>query len=75
MTFSKVAVDYGKETEADEQGNYKCVITIGIKSSSDLIPQFSKDIIVESKNSQTGYEVDASREKAIEDFINELNAK
>jgi len=73
MTFQKVAVDYGKETEADEQGNYSCIITIGVKPSNDLIPPFSKDIIVESNNSQTGFEVDAQREKAVEDFIKELN--
>lgn len=73
MTFEKTAVDYGKETETDEKGNYSCNITIGIKPSSDLIPPFSKDIIVESNNSQTGYEVDAAREKAIEEFIKELN--
>jgi hypothetical protein len=73
MTFQKVAVNYGQETEADEQGNYSCTITIGIKSSSDLIPPFSKDIVFESSNSQTGYEVDAAREKAIKDFIEALN--
>jgi hypothetical protein len=73
MTFQKVAVDYGKETEADEQGNYSCIITIGIKPSSELIPPFSKDIIVESNNVQTGYDVDTQRLKAVEDFIKELN--
>jgi hypothetical protein len=73
MKFEKTAVDYGKETEADEQGNYSCIITIGIKPSSDLIPTFSKDIVIESNNSQTGFEVDAQRKKAVEDFIKELN--
>lgn len=73
MTFEKTAVNYGKETEADEKGNYNCIITIGIVPSSDLIPPFSKDIEVESNNSMTGYEVDEQREKAIEDFIKELN--
>ena len=73
MTFSKIAVDYGKETDADEQGNYSCIITIGIKPSSELIPPFSKDIIVQSNNSQTGFEVDTQRLKAVEDFIKELN--
>jgi len=73
MKFSKVAVDYGKETEADEQGNYSCTITIGIKSSSELIPPFSKDIIVESNNSQTGYEVDMQRKAEIESYISNIN--
>jgi hypothetical protein len=73
MTFEKVAVNYGQETEADEQGNYTCIITIGIKPSSNLIPPFSKDIIDVSNNSMTGFEVDAQREKAVEDFIKELN--
>ena len=44
MTFEKTAVNYGKETEVDEKGNYNCIITIGIVPSSDLIPPFSKDI-------------------------------
>lgn len=73
MTFQKVAVDYGKETEADEQGNYTCIITIGIKPSNDLIPPFSKDIVDVCNNSMTGFEVDTQRLKAVEDFINELN--
>jgi len=73
MTFSKVAVDYGKETEADEQGNYSCIITIGIKPSSELIPPFSKDIIVQSNNSQTGYEVDMQRKAEIEAYISNIN--
>ena len=73
MTFQKVAVDYGKETEADEQGNYTCIITIGIKPSSDLIPPFSKDIVDVCNNSMTGYQVDEQREKAIEAFIEVLN--
>jgi hypothetical protein len=73
MTFSKISVDYGKETEADEQGNYSCIITIGIKPSSELIPPFSKDIIVQSNNSQTGYEVDMQRKAEIEAYISNIN--
>lgn len=74
MTFSKTAVDYGKETEADEKGNYNCIITIGIVPSSDLIPPFSKDIVVESNNSMTGFEVDEQRQKEIDEFMNKLNS-
>jgi hypothetical protein len=73
MTFEKTGVGYGSETEADDKGNYSMTITIGVKPSSDLIPPFSKDIVVESNNSMTGYEVDTQRDKAIEDFINQLN--
>ena len=36
MTFEKTAVDYGKETLADEQGNYETTITVGIKPSSQM---------------------------------------
>jgi hypothetical protein len=73
MTFLKLAVDYGKETEVDEQGNYSCTITIGIKPISELIPPFSKDIIVKSNNSQTGYEVDMQRKAEIEAYISNIN--
>ena len=73
MIFEKIAVDYGKETEADGKGNYEITITIGIKPSEDIIPPFSKDITVKSNNSMTGYEVDSQRKTEIENFLLELN--
>jgi len=73
MTFEKVAVDYGKESETDKDGNYSITITIGLKDSRDKIPPFSKDITVVSNNSMTGFAVDVQRKQAIDDFINDFN--
>jgi len=73
MKFQLVQADYGKESETDEQGNYSMNITLGLKADSDLIPPFSKDIEVVSNNSQTGYDVDAQRQKAIDEFMAKIN--
>jgi len=74
MQFEITAVDYGKESETNIDGDYSCTITIGLKQvGSDLIPPFSKDIVVISNNSQTGYEVDQQRDNAINEFLKNVN--
>ena len=66
----------------DEQGNiigqeptneYEVDITIELKHLDNFIPPFSKTIIVKSNNTQTGFEIDEQRERAIQDYLNLIN--
>lgn len=52
---------------------YEVVITIGIHPTDGVAPDFSKDIIVTSNNSQTGFEVDIQRQQEIENYLNLIN--
>jgi hypothetical protein len=72
MKYEKTALGYGVETIIDEN-KYSINITIGLHPTDNIAPNFSVDIIVESDNSQTGYEVDEQRNKAIEDYLNFIN--
>lgn len=58
--------------EADTE-NYCVVVTLGIKPTDDVAPYFSKDIIVTSNNSMTGYQVDVQRNQEIQNFLNLIN--
>lgn len=74
MQFRLVQSVYGKETEVDEKGDYEVNITLALEPiDNDLIPPFSKDIVVVNNNAQTGYEVDATRQNAIDEFMCKIN--
>lgn len=78
MKYELLATSYSAETTIlDEQGeptnDYSIIITIGIHPTDNIAPNFSKDITVISNNSQTGFQVDAQRLTAINDFITEIN--
>ena len=72
MKYEKIGLGYGAETVIDED-IYSINITIGLHPTDNIAPNFSVDIIVTSDNSQTGYEVDEQRSKAIEDYLNLIN--
>ncbi len=74
MKYEKIdgAINFSAEKPL-EKDQYSCNITIGIRCTDGIGPDFSKDIVVISENSQTGYEVDKQRTEAIDEFINEIN--
>lgn len=72
MKYEKIGLGYGIETVIDED-IYSINITIGLHPTDNIAPNFSVDIIVTSDNSQTGYEVDEQRNKAIEDYLELIN--
>jgi len=72
MRYEHINTGYEPEISIDED-TYSINITIGLRATDGFIPNFSKTITVVSSNSQTGYEVDAQREKAITDFIEQIN--
>jgi len=70
--YELVTTNYSKETIIDEE-TYSVIITMGLHPLDGFTPDFSKDILSISHNSQTGYEVDAQRLQEIEDYINLIN--
>jgi len=72
MKYEKTGLGYGVETIIDEN-KYSINITIGLHPTDNIAPNFSIDITVTSDNSQTGYEVDEQRNKAIEDYLKLIN--
>lgn len=52
---------------------YEVTITLGIRPTDGIAPDFSKDIIVRHNNHQTGFEVDIQREQEITNFLNNIN--
>lgn len=73
MKYELITYDCGRETETNEEGYYSVNITIAIHPIDGIAPDFSKDIIVESNNKMTGFEVDKQREKEVNDYINKIN--
>lgn len=53
---------------------YEVTITMGIHPTDEIAPEFSKDIIVRSSNSMTGFQVDDQRELAIDNYLQEINS-
>jgi len=53
---------------------YEVTITLGILPTDNVAPEFSKDIIVRSSNSMTGFQVDDQRELAIDNYLQEINS-
>lgn len=72
MKYEKINLGYGVEKIIDED-KYSINITIGLHPTDNIAPNFSVDIIVESNNSQTGYEVDAQRNDAVNEYLNLIN--
>ena len=60
------------ETEIDAD-TYSATITIFIKHTDSVAPSFNKQIEVISNNAMTGFEVDAQRNKAVNDYVVEIN--
>jgi hypothetical protein len=58
------------ETETDENGNYSVDIVLVVESADEFLAgaNVKKTITVVSNNDQTGHEVDAQRQKEIEDY-------
>src|SRR5260221_13649830 len=62
-----------KEIPTDK---YFCSITLNIQDIESENPTpFTRSIIVESHNNETGFEVDATRKLAVEKYMNSLNNK
>lgn len=57
----------------EETDDYEVTITLGLHTADDLIPDFSKDIIVRSNNAQTGFQVDTQREQSVQDYLQSIN--
>lgn len=78
MKYELLRVEYNSETtiidaENNATDNYLIVITLYIHPTDGVASDFQKHIKVINNNSQTGFEVDAQREKAINDYITEIN--
>lgn len=73
MKYELIRFDIGKETNTDEQGNYSVNITIALHPTDGIAADFSKDITVTSNNSQTGFEVDAQRQEAVNAYVAQVN--
>lgn len=58
--------------EADTE-HYQVTITLGIKPTDGIAPEFSKDIIVTSSNALTGYQVDTQREQEVDNYMVSIN--
>lgn len=65
-------IGYNVENVIDSN-NYSIEITLGLESIDGVVPPFSKSITVISNNSMTGFQVDAQRELAISNYMNEIN--
>lgn len=73
MKYELIKYDIGIETNADEDNNYSVNITIGLHPTDGIAADFSRDITVQSNNSQDGFQVDAQRTQAINDYIALIN--
>ena len=73
MKYELIRYEIVKETETDVNGNYSATIVVYLKHIDDFIPPFVKEIEVQSCNTETGYEVDLKRKKAVEDFLEQIN--
>ena len=73
MRYEIIETQISAETTL-ENDKYSVLISLAFKDNNDLIPNFTKWLTVESHQSQTGFEVDAQRETAINNYIAELNA-
>ena len=73
MKYELIKYDIGIESNADENNNYSVIITIGLHPTDGIAADFSRDITVVSNNSQDGFQVDAQRIQAINDYIALIN--
>ena len=68
-----IVVD-GIVTGQEATNEYEVTITLSIRPTDGIAPEFSKDIIVRSSNSMTGFQVDDQRELAIDNYLQEINS-
>jgi hypothetical protein len=73
MKYELIKYDYSIETSSDETGNYSVTITLALHPTDGIAPDFSKDIVVISNNSMTGFEVDAQRQSEIAAYVSKIN--
>ena len=73
MKYEKINLGYGSETVIDVN-KYSINITIWLHPTDNIAPNFSVDIIVESDNAQTGYEVDIQRNEAVNEYLRVINS-
>lgn len=52
---------------------YYVTVNLWIKSNNQIFGDFQHILRIVSLNSMTGFEVDAQRELAIQDYINQIN--
>ena len=73
MLYKLLEIGWGHETQADENGNYTKVITLGLVHLEGLEAGqgVSEDIEVTSHNDLRGYEVDQQRKTEIINFCTE----
>jgi len=60
-------------TGQEATDDYEVTITLGIHPTDGIGTDFSKDIIVKSNNSMTGFQVDEQRNLAVIEYIQEIN--
>lgn len=72
-TVMQDIIEDGEIVGQDEIDYYDVTITLGIHPTDGVAPDFSKDIIVTSNNYQTGFEVDAQRELAVDNYLQAIN--
>ena len=72
--YKRTFVKLSEETDLGND-SYSVVMSIGLQIEDGVCVEFSKDIVVTSKNSMTGFEVDAQRMQAVNDFMDSVNNK
>lgn len=60
-------------TGQEATDDYEVTITMGIHPTDGIGADFSKDIIVTSNNSMTGFQVDEQRQLAIDNYMIAIN--
>ena len=72
MKYKLILTEYGQETETvNDEYSIKVFLRLEHTEGAMSGSSFIKDLLITSHNSQTGFEVDAQRAKAIEDFCTE----
>lgn len=73
MKYRLLAQWYENETETDKDGNYSVEAKLSIGLNEEFLNEAkqTKTILIMSSNDLKGFEVDAQRAKAIEDFCTE----
>lgn len=60
-------------TGQEATDDYEVTITMGIHPTDGIGADFSKDIIVTSNNSMTGFQVDEQRQLAVDNYLQAIN--
>lgn len=73
-TYSLKSATVIEETPTRQDGNYTAIINVELELSGyPELKIFTPEFTVVSNNSQTGTEVDAQRQKEIDDYIKQIN--